>query len=172
MAPAHKERLKTIVARLHGELASEGRVGRGVLAATGGAIPVGGPLVPRGRLGAVPVLLAGDAAGLANPVTGAGIAAAVHSGTLAGEAAALAARGHATAIDDYEDELDALFGVALLRALHRREALLAAGSHPSPAALRRAWIAYPQYWENNWGQTPIELDGEFSGGETKIVQLT
>ena len=145
--PIHKDKLKTIVARLHGELAGEGRVGRGVLAATGGAIPVGGALVPRGSLGAVHVLLAGDAAGLANPVTGAGIASAVHSGTLAGEAAALAVQGHPGAIDDYADELDALFGPALVRALHRREELLAAGARPSPAAMRRSWIAYPEYWQ-------------------------
>ena len=58
------------------------------LLTTGGAIPVGGMLKPWGRLGAALVLLAGDAAGLANPVTGAGIAAAVQSGRLAGEAAA------------------------------------------------------------------------------------
>jgi hypothetical protein len=34
-----------------------------------------------------------------------------------------------------------------VHALHRREELLR--SAPTPAALRRGWIAYPQYW----GQT-------------------
>ncbi|HEY4999158.1 MAG TPA: NAD(P)/FAD-dependent oxidoreductase [Usitatibacter sp.] len=145
VGPRHKHALKAIVDSLHARLVAEGRVGREVLARTGGAIPVGGPLVPRGLLGTVPVLLAGDAAGLANPVTGAGIASAVHSGTLAGEAAALFLDGPATALADYEDELDALFGAALARALHRREALLRAA--PSPAALRRGWIAYPEYWK-------------------------
>ncbi|MEP7261965.1 MAG: geranylgeranyl reductase, partial [Usitatibacter sp.] len=110
----------------------------------GGAIPVGGALVARGALGTTPVLLAGDAAGLANPVTGAGIAAAVHSGTLAGETAALFIEGHDFALEDYESELDALFGAALARASQRREELLR--STPSPAALRRGWIAYPEYW--------------------------
>lgn len=145
--PAHKASLKAIVARLHQSLADEGRVGREVLARTGGAIPVGGPLVPRGRLGETAVLLAGDAAGLANPITGAGIAAAVQSGALAGEAAALALDGHESALEDYEIELDALFGASLARALYRREELLRAGARPSPAALRRAWIAYPEYWD-------------------------
>lgn len=144
VAPAHKRALKEIVDSLHERLVAEGRVGRRILARTGGAIPVGGALTPRGRLGCVPVLLAGDAAGLANPVTGAGIAAAAQSGALAGEAAALFLDGHDTALVDYEDELDALFGAALVRALHRREELLR--SAPSPAALRRAWIAYPEYW--------------------------
>lgn len=169
--PAHKGELKSIVARLHARLAAAGRVGREVLALTGGAIPVGGALVPRGRLGAVSVLLAGDAAGLANPVTGAGIASAVQSGALAGEAAALAAQGHPGAIDDYADELDALFGAALVRALHRREELLAAGARPSSADFRRSWIAYPEYWENNWGQTPIKLSRELSDSENCPINL-
>ena len=146
VAPAHRHRLKDIVARLHAGLARDGRVGPEVLATTGGAIPVGGALFPVGVLGTVPVLLAGDAAGLANPVTGAGIAAAVQSGTLAGEAAALAAQGHREALEDYAAEIDALFGAALARALHRREELLAAGAHPTPRQLRRGWVAYPEYW--------------------------
>lgn len=143
--PAHRAHLKAIVATLHQRLAEEGRLGREVIAITGGAIPVGGPLVPRGRLRHAAVLLAGDAAGLANPVTGAGIAAAVHSGTLAGEATAFFLGGHATALDDYQLELDALFGLSLLRAAQRREELLR--SSRSPASLRRAWIAYPEYWK-------------------------
>jgi geranylgeranyl reductase family protein len=142
--PAHRSHLKAIVATLHERLAMEGRVGREASAITGGAIPVGGPRVPRGRLRHVGVLLAGDAAGLANPVTGAGIAAAVHSGTLAGEAAAFFLDGHASALEDYHEELDALFGLSLLRALQRREELLR--SSRSAASLRRAWIAYSEYW--------------------------
>lgn len=147
--PAQRGALKDIVDALVVRLAAEHRVEPRVLALTGGAIPVGGPLVPRGMLGAVGVALAGDAAGLANPVTGAGIASAVQSGTLAGEAAALFAQGHADALQGYEEELDDLFGVALMRALHRREELLR--SAPSAQALRRGWIAYPEYWT---GATP------------------
>lgn len=137
VSPTYKARLKPIVERLHAGL--KARVGRRILATTGGAIPVGGMLEPWGLLGETLVLLAGDAAGLANPVTGAGIAAAVHSGRLAGEAAA---RGMA---EDYEEELQAVFGAALERALERRRELLAQA--PSKAALRRGWIAYPEYWQ-------------------------
>ncbi len=139
VSPAHKSRLKDIVARLHAELAEEGRVGREVLGLTGGSIPVGGMLRPWGTLGKTLVLLAGDAAGLANPVTGAGIAAAVHSGRLAGQAAA---SGSAV---EYEEELEEVFRSALERALRRRRELLAAV--PGKAALRRGWIAYPEYWQ-------------------------
>jgi len=138
VSPAHKGRLKAIVDRLHRQGIREGRLGREVHARTGGAIPVGGMLKPWGRLGETLALLAGDAAGLANPVTGAGIAAAVHSGRLAGEAAA-----H-TAPDAFEEELQDVFGAALARALRRRRELLE--SVPDKAALRRAWIAYPEYW--------------------------
>jgi digeranylgeranylglycerophospholipid reductase len=144
VAPRHRALLKPIVEALHRRLVNEGRVGEAILGRTGGTIPVGGALRPRGSLGSTAVMLSGDAAGLANPVTGAGIAAAVQSGTLAGEAAARFLDGQEGAIDDYEEELDVLFGASLAHALSRREELLRAT--PTPAALRRAWIAYPEYW--------------------------
>lgn len=141
---AHKGELKAIVARLHAALVAAGRVGPETLGLTGGAIPVGGMVKPWGTLAGTLVLLAGDAAGLANPVTGAGIAAAVHSGTLAGEAAAAFLAGDRAACLDYEDELEALFGAALARAVERRRELDA--SSAGTRDLRRAWIAYPEYW--------------------------
>jgi flavin-dependent dehydrogenase len=137
VSPQHKHRLKSIVARLH---ASQlGRVSREILYLTGGAIPVGGMLKPWGVLGGSAVLLAGDAAGLANPVTGAGIAAAVHSGRLAGQAAATGE------FEQYEEELEDVYGASLERALHRRRELLS--SIPEKSVLRRGWIAYPEYWQ-------------------------
>jgi flavin-dependent dehydrogenase len=146
--PAHASRLKQIVARLHAGLIEEGRVGREILALTGGAIPVGGMLKPRGMLGDTAVLLAGDAAGLTNPVTGAGIAAAVHSGRLAGEAAAGHVAGDPSAAQSYEEELETVFKPALERAARRRTELAAAcrAGTPGKQALRRGWIAYPEYW--------------------------
>jgi len=149
VAPAARATLKPLLDDLHARLVAESRVGAQVLGHTGGAIPVGGMLDPVGRLGAVPVLLAGDAAGLANPVTGAGIASAAISGQLAGEAAAAWLDGDAAAIDDYNEEMDDLFGRALARAVRRRNEILSiyrAGDAPDPAALRRGWIAYPEYW--------------------------
>ncbi|MGE5638558.1 MAG: NAD(P)/FAD-dependent oxidoreductase, partial [Clostridia bacterium] len=117
VAPELRARLKGIVSRLHMTLKKQKRVGGEVISTTGGAIPVGGPLKPSGRLGETLVLLAGDAAGLANPVTGAGIAAAVHSGRLAGEAAVRSAP------EQYEEELEDVYGAALARALRRRREL-------------------------------------------------
>lgn len=146
-----KRYLKPLLQALHARLVTEGRVGAEAAALTGGAIPVGGRLTATGRLGKTPVLLAGDAAGLTNPVTGAGIASAVHSGALAGEAAALWLAGNEAALDDYERELSDLFDGAMARALARRRTLLThyrAGRRPDAAALRASWIAYPQYWSN------------------------
>ena len=148
--PGHKDRLKRIVDGLHARLVERGRVGAEVLARTGGAIPVGGMLVPHGTLGETPVLLAGDAAGLAHPITGAGIAAAVYSGRLAGEAAHAMLAGDSDAAREYEDELRSVFGASHVRGVERRRARTAAERDargaPSNAALRRGWIAYPEYW--------------------------
>jgi len=149
VAPELRERLKPMLVALHEELLAAGRVGKEVRCRTGGAIPVGGRLEAFGRLGGVPVLLAGDAAGLTNPITGAGIASAVQSGRLAGQAAAEWFAGGQGALESYEEELGDIFDAALTRALRRRRELLATyagGSRPDPGALRRTWIAYPEYW--------------------------
>lgn len=147
VAPCSRARLPDIIARLHRKLHREGRVGAEVLAMTGGAIPVGGMVQPWGRLGDTLVLLAGDAAGLTNPVTGAGIAAAVASGRLAGELAAAALGGVCAAGERYGEELASTYRAALNRALLRRRELMAdVPGAPPKAALRRGWIAYPEYW--------------------------
>lgn len=150
--PGERRRLKPLLESLHALLVSQGRVGRDIIGHTGGAIPVGGMLNPVGALGSVPVLLAGDAAGLANPVSGAGINAAVISGNLAGEVAETWLNGDTVALEDYVEELETLFGASLNRALRRRRELLQAygnGSGPSPAELRTGWIAYPAYWADD-----------------------
>ena len=77
------------------------------------------------------------------------IAAAVHSGKLAGEAAAGHVFGTGTAGAGYEDEIESVFKSALDRALRRRAELAdiaARGALPDKTALRRGWIAYSQYW--------------------------
>jgi geranylgeranyl reductase family protein len=146
--PEYREGLKAIIETLHEALVDDGRLGEAVLGVTGGAIPVGGMLRVQRRLGPAQVMLAGDAAGLSNPITGAGIAAAVCSGRLAGEAAAAVARGEAQAAIAYEEELRDVFGAALERAVRRRAGLGDALRRGVDArdCLRRGWIAYPEYW--------------------------
>jgi geranylgeranyl reductase family protein len=149
VAPPWRARLKPLLAGLHDRLVDEGRVGRQVLAHTGGAIPVGGAVDPVAELGGVTVLLAGDAAGLTNPVTGAGINAAVQSGALAGLAGARIVAGDRQAAAAYAEDIDDTFGASIARALARRRAMMdtyADAGRPSGADMRRGWIAFAEYW--------------------------
>ena len=145
---AFRADLPALLDELRAALIEDGRIGPATRALTGGAIPAGGLLAPIARLGDAVVLLAGDACGLANPVTGAGIASAVISGRMAGEAAAARLAGESDAADDYADEIEALFGLALARAAHRHEEILAACRAERAGAddLRRSWIAFDPYW--------------------------
>ncbi|SOC02512.1 geranylgeranyl reductase family protein [Rhodobacter maris] len=147
VAWAERACLKPLLEALHAELVAEGRVGRQRRRLTGGMIPVGGLVGPLGHLGRLPVLLAGDAAGLTHPITGAGIASACLSGAMAGEAAAQIVAGRAGAAADYAEEIADLFGPTLRLALARRAELMAhyVTGAPDTAALRRAWVAYSDY---------------------------
>ncbi len=149
VAREHKSALKSALDMLLARLSSEGRISCAGASMTGGPIPVGGLLRAFGRINGAEIVLAGDAAGLANPVTGAGIAAAVMSGELAGEAALAAVAGDADAGADYQDELESLFGASLARARRHRNRLaarLARSGALDGDEMRGGWIAYPQYW--------------------------
>jgi digeranylgeranylglycerophospholipid reductase len=144
-----RHRLKPLLAALVERLVASRRIGAMTYGLTGGAIPVGGRLHSGGALGQCAVLLAGDAAGLTNPVTGAGIASAVQSGALAGRAAADRLCGRPRALDDYEEELGDIFDAALGRAVRRRREVLAryeGGGRPDGQALSNGWIGSPHYW--------------------------
>ena len=144
--------LKDLLRALCSRLADEGRIVDRVVVETGGAIPAGGMLEPYGWLGERLVVLAGDAAGLTNPVTGAGIHAALVSGALAGECAAAWIAGAREAPVEYEDELRDIFGRSLARALARRRDMLKCFTRetpPSRQVLRNGWIAYPGYWRDH-----------------------
>ncbi|MCY4395472.1 MAG: NAD(P)/FAD-dependent oxidoreductase [Rhodospirillaceae bacterium] len=157
LAPAARRQLKPVLETLRERLMAEGRIGGAILGHTGGAIPVEGIAGPVAALpDGTPVLLAGDAAGLTNPVTGAGIPAAVMSGGLAGEAAGRWIAGAADALDYYAEEIEDLFGASLRRAVQRRRDLerAFAESVPQPADLRRGWIAYPEYWAPDQAAPP------------------
>ena len=154
VVPAARVRLKPLLDQLFDEFVRQGRLERYALAFTGGSIPVGGMVTPARQFGNLLVLLAGDAAGLTNPITGAGIYSAVVSGRLAGQCAADFLSGDSDAAGAYMDELEALFGPALRRACARRRELLDCfhDAFPTPDDLRRSWIAYPQYWDSR--ETP------------------
>ncbi|MDE3239992.1 MAG: geranylgeranyl reductase family protein [Paracoccaceae bacterium] len=159
IAPEKKHLLKPLLDELHAELLAARRVGPKIHAHTGGLIPVGGITGLAARLGPTQVLLAGDAAGLVNPITGAGINAAVLSGRMAGQAAAAFLKGDAKAPDDYAEEATDLFAPSIALALTRRRELLAAYAQgrPDDAALRQGWIAYDKYWSRTPAQSPREV---------------
>jgi geranylgeranyl reductase family protein len=136
---AHPRRL---LAGLAGRLEAQGLIRPGFLAFGGGAIPVGGP---RPAPFAPGLILAGDAAGLTHPVTGAGIPQALFSGGLAGRAAVAAAGGEAAAAEEYAHELDGRYGRHLARGLAARRRLDGAWGQEEFAALMAA--AWP-----GWGR--------------------
>ena len=144
LAAGVRPRLKPLLAGLHARLAGQGTVGRAAWGLTGGAIPVGGRHPVAAWRGSIPMLLAGDALGLANPVTGAGIAAAVQSGRLVGAAAAAWVSGDRTALELLEEDMALLFDASLRRARGHRRAL--DGAAVDPDSLRAHWIADPRYW--------------------------
>ena len=149
VVPHSRHRLKSLLEGLHQSLVRAKRVGAAIVKRTGGTIPVGGMLTATGAIGRSMAMLCGDAAGLSNAITGAGINAAVESGRLAGAAAANYLAGERNAGRMYDDELRDLFAVALSRSVQRRRRLISRydnGRQPSHQDLRDAWIAYPEYW--------------------------
>jgi geranylgeranyl reductase family protein len=117
-----------------------------IVGRTGGLVPSGGVV---DLLRVNNVLLVGDAAGQTHPITGAGVAAAVIGGTLAGQAAAQAIRADKLdKLDLYEDEWSSFMRGPLRHALDRRQTLDRRWSDdPSrlSALLRETWIAFRGY---------------------------
>jgi digeranylgeranylglycerophospholipid reductase len=141
-------RLKSGLQELHRQLAQEGRVGTAIIRATGGPIPVSGMRQP--LVFGVHVFV-GDAAGLCHPITGAGIATAVDSGSAAGQAVAAACLGQEPdALHEYQTEMLERYGPSLEHACARRRWLQQQwrdGRYDEIATLRQGWIACPEYFE-------------------------
>jgi len=141
--------LRSALETLHQQLVEQGVVLAEVLSKTGGPIPVGGvsSVLRDGN-----VLFAGDAAGLAHPVTGAGIAPAVLSGRMAGEAAAVAIRQDTDIpLREYEQEVHAIFDTSWSHALKQRARLMKLDS----VSLRAGWIAFPEYYSSQAGTVNV-----------------
>ena len=116
---------------------------RGVVSAgpararTGGLIPVSGPPARTvfGRR-----VLAGDAAGQTDSITGSGIPTAIQCGQAAGTAAL-------GSLESYEEEWRGLFEPSLRRALRHRRTQCAEWDHGDfDRLIRRTWIAFPEYF--------------------------
>ncbi|MDW8434417.1 MAG: NAD(P)/FAD-dependent oxidoreductase [Aquificaceae bacterium] len=117
------------------ELLSYGLVEGKVLKRTGGWIPAGGLInVVRGR-----VLLVGDAGGFCHPITGAGIANAVISGSMAAKAII---EGKT---QNYREEAEDTFAESLGRAVEKRKKYIKSWDNLRDI-IPRIWIAFKEYW--------------------------
>jgi len=114
---------------------------------TGGAIPVGGLL---SRLWKQNMLLVGDAAGMAHPISGAGVSNAVLCGKMAGEFASRAvSESNMDVLGEYEEECRMLLGEPLMRAFQKRKAMETCWKDNDESltkTLRSRWIAFEEYW--------------------------
>ena len=140
-----EDNLKLPLEQLHRQMVARGIIGEAILGRTGGAIPVGGIR----RMVQGNVLLAGDAAGLTHPITGAGIPAAVISGEGAGLAAAAYLADEVDALESYAEDMQDQFGPALARAVQRRKSLEAVWRQPAAQedrVMRSGWIAFDEYY--------------------------
>ena len=146
--------IKIALQRLQRQLVEQGIVDTTILSRSGGPIPVAGIRSPLTR---GPVMFAGDAAGLAHPISGAGIAPAVYSGEQAGLAALDYIRGvsvrgvGAAAMLAYEQSIHDCYAGSFELALAKRHALTRmwlSNRALAISGLRKNWIAFPEYYQN------------------------
>ncbi len=111
-----------------------------------GALPVGGL---RERLCYGNIILAGDSAGMADPVTGAGLNNAMLAGEMAGRTIIKALENNDLGLlADYEIRVRRLLGRPLARSLEKRKRLEACASNELlQEQLPELWVTFKQYWE-------------------------
>jgi flavin-dependent dehydrogenase len=119
-----------------------------IINTTGRAIPVGGLAK---KLCCNNILLVGDAAGMAHPITGAGVSNAILCGRMAGEFAAQSAmKNNLDILTGYEEECRMLLGDSLARAHQRRKVMEThwnKNNKDLASILRSTWIAFEEYYK-------------------------
>jgi digeranylgeranylglycerophospholipid reductase len=124
-----------------------------IVAKTGGSIPCEIP--QKSVFGNI--LLVGDAAGHAHPITGAGILNAVIGGETAGRIAAEAvARGELRHLEHYEMEWRETFGESLRYGAFKRQGLEEKWNKPGidfKDLIQRSWIGFKEYYEERKGES-------------------
>ncbi len=95
------------------------------------------------------ILLLGDAAGHAHPITGAGILTAVMAGEIAGRIAAEAvAKGDLAYLAKYETEWKEMFGKPLFYGTLKRKSLEENWNQPGvdfEGLIRKTWVGFKEY---------------------------
>lgn len=112
-----------------------------------GALPIGGL---REKLCCGNVLLVGDSAGMADPVTGAGINNAILAGEIAGKTIVKALESNDMEIlSEYDTKIRRLLGKPIARALEKRKMLdvCYASNELLQENLPELWVTFRQYWE-------------------------
>lgn len=118
-----------------------------IVAKTGGSIPCEKPR----RTVFDNILLVGDAAGHAHPITGAGVLNAVIAGEIAGRIAAEAVdRGNLRHLENYEVECQEVFGKNLAYSALKREFLEKNWNEPGidfGDLIRKTWVGFKEYYK-------------------------
>lgn len=119
-----------------------------IVSKTGGSIPC----EPHQQTVFGNVLLVGDAAGHAHPITGAGILNGVLGGEMAGRISAEAvARGDMTHLANYETEWREAFGNSLSYGVYKRGVLENNWNKPGidfNSLIRKTWVGFKEYYED------------------------
>jgi digeranylgeranylglycerophospholipid reductase len=112
------------------------------------------------------VLLAGDAAGHAHPITGAGIFNAAVGGEIAGRIAAEAvAKRDLNYLEQYETEWRETFGNALSYGVSKRKLLEENWNLPGidfEGLIRKTWVGFKEYYEDR-RKIPLHLPSPMGG---------
>lgn len=140
--------LQELLDRFLNDLKNAGTLPRvEILSKTGGAIPC----EPRGRIASENILLAGDAAGHAHPITGAGILNAIMSGQIAGNIAGEAIlRKDLSYLKHYETQCHEVFGDSLQYGLFKRKFLEENWNKKGDdfnTFIRKTWVGFKEYYE-------------------------
>lgn len=119
-----------------------------IVAKTGGSIPCEIP--QKSVFGNI--LIVGDAAGHAHPITGAGILNAVIGGEIAGRIAAEAVqRGDLQYLRNYEVEWQELFGKSLFYGASKRKFLEENWNQPNvdfKTLIKKTWVGFKEYYQD------------------------
>jgi geranylgeranyl reductase family protein len=133
---------------LHRLLDAKKLPGIDIVGRTGGSIPCE---KPRQTIFGN-ILLVGDAAGHAHPITGGGIFNAVIGGQIAGRIAAEAVeRGELRYLENYEIEWREIFGRTLTYGAQKRQFLEENWNKPGvdfQDLIRRTWVGFTEYYED------------------------
>jgi digeranylgeranylglycerophospholipid reductase len=142
--PGRRSRMGEMLDRFVETLCREGMIRQGVLARSGGLIPVSGL---REALVLDKVVFCGDAAGLTHPITGAGIPQAIFSGELAGRAAAdVITKSDTGYLKEYEAEIRNRYQAVINHALTKRSLMMRRWDDPNFDALcEETWIGFKGY---------------------------